>query len=146
MLCCMLNVWFHQPCAWGSVFSFFLYFTPTHCRKLTKFGLFPAYYRRGNSENFGSVCLMVCEKIGLQTDRHGKYISIFFPMKKALRITTTIYFHNLKNTGLLNWEHTTIKQVFTQYVRNTVTPNSFYSILNFSNVYILYFRNIYSRC
>ena len=47
-------------------------------------------YRWSNAENFGSVRLMVREKISSQTDRqtdgHGEYISVFFPMKKALKI------------------------------------------------------------
>ena len=56
------------------------------CQKRTKFGLFQGKYRRSDAENIGSVCLMVREKIGLQTDRHGDNISVFFPMrKKALK-------------------------------------------------------------
>ena len=48
---------------------------------------FQGKYRRNDAENIGSVCLMVREKIGLQTDRHGDNISVFFPMrKKALKI------------------------------------------------------------
>ena len=57
---------------------------------------FQGKYRRSDAENIGSVCLMVREKIGLQTDRqtdgqtdgHGDNISVFFPMrKKALKRT-----------------------------------------------------------
>ena len=47
---------------------------------------FQGKYRRSNAENIGSVCLMVREKIGLQTDRqtdgHGDNISVFFPIGK----------------------------------------------------------------
>ena len=45
-------------------------------------------YRWSNAENFGSVRLMVREKISSQTDGrtdgrtdgHGEYISVFFPI------------------------------------------------------------------
>ena len=52
---------------------------------------FQGKYRRSDAENIGSVCLMVREKIGLQTDGrtdgHGDNISVFFPMrKKALKM------------------------------------------------------------
>ena len=43
---------------------------------------FQGKYRRSDAENIGSVCLMVREKIGLQTDRHGDNISVFFPMSE----------------------------------------------------------------
>ena len=47
---------------------------------------FQGKYRRSDAENIGSVCLMVGEKIGLQTDRrtdgHGDNISVFFPIGK----------------------------------------------------------------
>ena len=42
-------------------------------------------YRRSDAENLDSVCLMVREKIDSQTDGDGEYISVFFPMKKALK-------------------------------------------------------------
>ena len=45
---------------------------------------FQGKYGRSDAENIGSVCLMVREKIGLQTDEHGKYISVFFPIGKKL--------------------------------------------------------------
>ena len=49
---------------------------------------FQGKYRRSDAGNIGSVCLMVREKIGLQTDRHGDNIRVFFPMrKKALKIS-----------------------------------------------------------
>jgi len=57
---------------------------------------FQEKYRRSDAENVGFVCLMVREKIGLQTDGrtdgrtdgHGDNISVFFPMrKKALKST-----------------------------------------------------------
>ena len=55
---------------------------------------FQHIYRRSDAENFGSVCLMVREKIERQTDRqtdgrtdrHGDNISVFFLMKKALKM------------------------------------------------------------
>ena len=43
---------------------------------------FQEKYRRSDAENFGSVCLMVREKIGLQADGQGEYISVFFPIGK----------------------------------------------------------------
>ena len=43
---------------------------------------FQGKYRRSDAENIGSVCLMVGEKIGLQTDGHGDNISAFFPIGK----------------------------------------------------------------
>ena len=47
---------------------------------------FQGKYGRSDAENIGFVCLMVREKIGLQTDRrtdrHGEYISVFFPIGK----------------------------------------------------------------
>ena len=43
-------------------------------------------YRWSKAENFGSVRLMVREKISSQTDGQGEYISVFLPMKKALKI------------------------------------------------------------
>ena len=60
-------------------------------RNEPNFDRFQGKYRRSDSENIGSVCLMVREKIGLQTDRqtdgHGDNISVFFPMrKKALKM------------------------------------------------------------
>ena len=68
---------------------------PSCQKRRTKFGLFPSHwkYRRSDAGNIGSVCLMVREKIGLQTDgrtdRHGEYISVFFSYrKKTLKIAT----------------------------------------------------------
>ena len=74
MLCCMLNAWFHQPCAWGSVFSFIFILPQRIVRKEPILDCFQHMYRRGDAENFGSVCLMVREKIGLQTDRRTRRI------------------------------------------------------------------------
>ena len=59
-------------------------------RKEPNLDSFQGKYRRSDAKNIGSVCLMVREKIGLQTDRqtdrHGDNISVFFPMrKKALK-------------------------------------------------------------
>ena len=51
---------------------------------------FQHMYRQSDAENFSSVCLMVHEKIGSQTDRHGDNISVFFPMKKALKLQLVI--------------------------------------------------------
>ena len=69
---------------------------------------FQGKYRRSDAENIGSVCLMVREKIGLQTDRHGDNISVFFPMrKKALKRLVVlnlpeIYTHQWNTQSLLN--------------------------------------------
>ena len=78
----LLNKLIFSVLAW-----FFTNLIRTHCQKWTKFGYcFQGNYRRSEAKNVGSVCFMVREKIGLQTDgqtdRHGEYISVFYPIGK----------------------------------------------------------------
>ena len=69
---------------WGSVFSFFSLKPQIHVGKEPNLDCFQHMYRRCDANIFGSVRLVVREKISSQTDGHGEYISVFFPMKKAL--------------------------------------------------------------
>ena len=58
---------------------------------------FPAYmYRRSDTENVSSVCLVVREKIGSQTDRDDDNISVFVPMKTAWEVHHKIDFRKMK--------------------------------------------------
>ena len=41
-------------------------------------------HKRSDAGNFGSVCLLVLEKIHSQTNRHGDNINVVFPMIKTL--------------------------------------------------------------
>jgi hypothetical protein len=47
-------------------------------------------YRWSNAENFGSVRLVVREKISSRTDRHGEYINIFSDEKSAKNDTESL--------------------------------------------------------
>ena len=83
-ICFIMNTLFHKPCV-GSVLAFFFQ------NKLQPIvgnepNLDSSQYRRSDADNFGSVCLVVRQKIDSQTDGHGEYMSVFFPMKKALKI------------------------------------------------------------
>ena len=70
---------FHQPALRGSVFRVFFSIKPERfVGNEPNLDWFQRMYRWSNDENFGSVCLIVREKISSQTDRqtdgHGEYI------------------------------------------------------------------------
>ena len=95
---------FHQPaCGTWFLESFFFQFNLNALSEMNQIWIDSSIFIDGATLNFGSVRLMVREKISPQTDRltdgHGEYISGLFPMKNAKIIVDRIRYQPYSYTG-----------------------------------------------
>ena len=78
---------FHQPALRGSVFRGFFQFNPNALSEMNQIWINSSICLDGATLKILVLCVSwFARKLAhRQTDGHGKYISVFFPMKKALK-------------------------------------------------------------
>ena len=90
MLCCMLEAWFHQPCAWGSVFSSFVLFYPNALSEINQIWIVSSICIDGTTLKIVILCVswFARKLTHRQTDTANTWAS-FFRWKSAKKESET---------------------------------------------------------